>query len=325
MPPTTKKPSKKPLTDSDSTMTDAKTGPTTTTPADREGDVASEIILPEDDAAGDVVGKRRMTEAQRELADEVCQDAFLEGVKILNVYQRLHGLMADLPEATRDGQGIEEGRAYRYVGHEALTRLLRPLLLKWRLMVVPSVSSPPQYKYRTAGQRTQIHTTVVMHIHIVNIDDPKDAIYFDTVGNSLVSGDKGVGISISTAIRQGLMKLLTLPTGDPDIETGSETCVRDASDDPGGVLAGQGVRKVAEAPPLSAKGKLRKALLEWGVKGEDQKRVVWAVAVLVAAQVDAEGNYVDSSLDLIRVFVESQITQKISPADALSKGETVKS
>ncbi len=258
-----------------------------------------------------------MTEAQRELADEVCQDAFLKGVKALNVYQRLHGLMADLPGATREGQGVEEGRTYRYVGHEALTRLLRPLLLKWRLLVVPSVSGCPQYEYRVAGQRTQIHTSVVMHIHIVNIDDPKDAIYFDTVGNSLVSGDKGVGISISTAIRQGLMKLLTLPTGDPDIEAGSEQVVAKGFQDPSAKTNG-GVRAVPEATkPTTKSEELRTALNLWGVNPENHRLAVDRLAKLLGCQRNSDKVFEDKSLDLMTLAVNGYVTQESKPEDVL--------
>lgn len=109
---------------------------------------------------------------------------------------------------------------YRFVSHDQVTAKLHPLLVKYRVVVVPSVEEMIQ-----DGNRT----TVKLLVSFVNADDPKEAITqryiahgidgggLSREGKPLPVGDKGPGKAISYAYKYALLKTFCLETGDdPD-------------------------------------------------------------------------------------------------------------
>jgi len=72
-----------------------------------------------------------------------------EEIKKLNVYQRIHGIMSEASYIEKSDKTVN-GR-YRFVSHDQVTAKLHPLLVKWRVIALPTIESCKQ-----DGNRTEV-------------------------------------------------------------------------------------------------------------------------------------------------------------------------
>jgi hypothetical protein len=131
-------------------------------------------------------------------------------IETLNIHQRLFGIMSELKPLEKDKEVKNaNGRVmYEYISHDAVTAHIRPLLIKYRVMVQPTVDS-----VKTDGNRTELEVAV----HFINVDNPADAISVGTIGYGVDPSDKGPGKAFSYALKYAYLKLFLLNSGD-DIE-----------------------------------------------------------------------------------------------------------
>ena len=121
--------------------------------------------------------------------------------------QRLNAVQGECSYVQKEKK---QGMRYSIVSHDAVTALVRPLMVKWGVVYFPHVM-----KMEQVGNRTQIH----MSVRFVNIDDKDDFIDVTTGGYGIDDQDKGPGKAISYSIKYALLKTLGLETGDdPDTE-----------------------------------------------------------------------------------------------------------
>jgi len=129
--------------------------------------------------------------------------------KVLNIHQRLNAVMADVNYIKKDKK-IEIGKgSYSVTGHDAVTKLIHPLLVEHGINLIPSVVDMTQ-----EGNRTR----VLMSFEWVNIDDPKDSFTNQCVSYGVDNQDKGPAKAISIAQRVITIKTIHLETGERDIE-----------------------------------------------------------------------------------------------------------
>lgn len=130
-------------------------------------------------------------------------------IETLNIHQRLFGIMSELKPLEKDKHVEIKGKvAYEYISHDAVTAHIRPLLVKYRVMVRPTVQS-----VRTDGNRTELEVAV----DLINVDNPSDTISMLTIGYGVDPSDKGPGKAFSYALKYAYLKLFLLNSGD-DIE-----------------------------------------------------------------------------------------------------------
>ena len=97
---------------------------------------------------------------------------------------------------------------YRFVSHDDVSEKLHPLLVKHRLLAVPTVNSITQ-----EGNRTMVNLSVFF----VNVDNREDQFKVDFPGYGVDASDKGPGKAISYAFKYACLKTFCLETGeDPD-------------------------------------------------------------------------------------------------------------
>lgn len=102
---------------------------------------------------------------------------------------------------------------YRFVSHDDVAEKVHPLLVKHRVLALPTTIDLKQ-----EGNRT----TVMQRVFFVNADDPKDQFNVDFPGYGVDPSDKGPGKAISYAIKYALLKTFCLETGeDPDKDSKS--------------------------------------------------------------------------------------------------------
>jgi hypothetical protein len=102
---------------------------------------------------------------------------------------------------------------YRFVSHDDVAEKVHPLLVKHRVLAIPTTQSINQ-----EGNRTSI----MLRVHFVNVDKPQDQFFIDMPGYGVDPSDKGPGKAISYAFKYACLKTLCLETGeDPDKDSKS--------------------------------------------------------------------------------------------------------
>lgn len=137
-----------------------------------------------------------------------------------NLCQRILGVMTDL-DYIQKGDKTVNGQ-YRFVSHDQVIAAVHPLLVKHRIVVIPTVEEMTQ-----DGNRT----TVKLIVDFVNADNPHDTRSVRYIaqaidgggvnkdGKPIPVGDKGPGKAISYAMKYALLKTFCLETGeDPDLD-----------------------------------------------------------------------------------------------------------
>jgi ERF superfamily len=124
----------------------------------------------------------------------------------LNIHQRILGIMSELHYIAK-GDKTVNGQ-YRFVSHDQVTAKIHPLLVKYGILIIPTVDEMTQ-----DGNRTIVN----LLMSFTNVDNRLDSFTIKSVGYGVDSGDKGPGKAISYAYKYGILKTFCLETGDdPD-------------------------------------------------------------------------------------------------------------
>lgn len=136
----------------------------------------------------------------------------------LNIYQRINKV--------REGNSYikktkEIDGKYMVVEHDAVTRELRDDLIKWGIVIEPSLEG--EMKTTDSGKRMGrnndqpvIRVEGVYNVQFVNVDDPKDRAVMRVVGHAEDSGDKAPGKLLSYCVKGAMLKMFTIETGESD-------------------------------------------------------------------------------------------------------------
>lgn len=128
-----------------------------------------------------------------------------------NLLCRMLDIMAEL-DYIQKGDAKVNGQ-YRFVSHDQVTAKIHPLLVKHRVLAIPSIVSHSQEGNRTVAE---VSTT------FMNVDKPEDKLTVRFLGYGVDSGDKGPGKAVSYAFKYAILKVFCLETGDdPDYDAKS--------------------------------------------------------------------------------------------------------
>ncbi len=128
----------------------------------------------------------------------------------LNIHQRINAVMAEFNYIKKGKDIVAKGKKlYSVTGHDAVTKMIHPLLVKHGINLIPSGESMSQ-----EGNRTRIEMVFAW----VNIDKPEDHIQQKWFSYGIDYSDKGPGSAFSYAQRYITLKTLHIETGEKDIE-----------------------------------------------------------------------------------------------------------
>jgi hypothetical protein len=121
----------------------------------------------------------------------------------LNIYQRVLAVMSELSYVQKGDKTVNN--QYRFVGHDAVSEAIHPMLVKHGIAMIPSVSG-----WKQDGNRTEVDVTV----SFINVDKPEDRFEVQTFGFGVDQQDKGPGKAVSYATKYAVLKTFVLETGD---------------------------------------------------------------------------------------------------------------
>lgn len=123
-----------------------------------------------------------------------------------NIFQRVLNIMAEL-DYIQKGDKTVNGQ-YRFVSHDQVSEKIHHLLVKHKVLPLPSVKEISQDNNRTIVKLT---------VTFINADVPSDCFTVEFPGYGIDSGDKGPGKAVSYAYKYAILKTFNIATGeDPD-------------------------------------------------------------------------------------------------------------
>jgi hypothetical protein len=139
----------------------------------------------------------------------------------LNIHQRINKVMGEIDYIKKNKSISLKGGTFTVTGHDAVTALVHPLLVKYGINIIPTFEgmySEMIIVKKYDKEMEQHRVRVDASFRWVNIDDPKDFIRQEWSSYGCDSTDKGPGMAISYIQRYVVLKTLHLETGDKDLE-----------------------------------------------------------------------------------------------------------
>lgn len=137
-----------------------------------------------------------------------------------NILQRINAVRASNAYIKKSKE-IDVGGKYSVVTHDDVTNNLRDDLVKYGIVIVPSVEGFPIVTQDTgmvAGAKAIpiVRFEAVFAIAFKNVDEPKDEIVVRVPAHALDMGDKAPGKAISYATKYAMLKIFSIVTGEED-------------------------------------------------------------------------------------------------------------
>ena len=130
----------------------------------------------------------------------------------MNIFERLNAVQQEVSYIQKEQKS---GMRYSIVSHDAVTKKVRPAMVKHGVVYWPN-----EIYYRQNGNRTEAH--IIVRFQSVN-SEKSDFIDVSSLGYGIDQQDKGPGKAISYAVKYALLKVLGLETGDdPDLDQDTE-------------------------------------------------------------------------------------------------------
>lgn len=196
--------------------------------------------------------------------------------RALNLYQKLAAITGDVGAIAKGGQNTEQ--KYAFIEYAAVAGRLRDLFAEYGVVVVPRMATTSEHqreeittKYGNKG----VAMLIDFEFQVLNADDPDDNFTVNWVGEAADYGDKGVNKAATAALKYYLMRQFNIS------EKGDE--------DPDGQTIDRGSTKQQAPTPPPKKPepamitpeqtkKLFATIGDKGIKGEDQKKLVYKLA-----------------------------------------------
>ncbi len=139
----------------------------------------------------------------------------------LHLMQRIAGAMNDVAYVQRETK-IVPGAGYRPVSHQAIIAKVRPILIKWGIVIAPSECLKSEtIQYTSDKGKPMFFTTIVQGYRVASSDNAEDSFVCSVCACGTDQSDKGANKALTMTEKQLLMKLFHIEIGD-DAESAFE-------------------------------------------------------------------------------------------------------
>ena len=131
----------------------------------------------------------------------------------MNIYQRINEVRKKAGFAQKD----KAVQGYRAVTHDAVTALVRNELIEQGIVIAPTIlNSHNEPAGTTSGGTPIIRYEARYSIEFINVDDPEDALEILVDAHANDHGDKAPGKALSYAVKNAMLKVFSIETGEND-------------------------------------------------------------------------------------------------------------
>jgi hypothetical protein len=129
----------------------------------------------------------------------------------LNIYQRINAVMKKVKYVQKDAKI----QGYKAVTHDQVTSVLRQAMVDEGIVV--EVRQDHGELLVTKDEKNKMHLYCgVYAVELVNIDNPSDRTKVIIESHANDNGDKAPGKALSYAVKNALLKIFSLETGEND-------------------------------------------------------------------------------------------------------------
>lgn len=128
-------------------------------------------------------------------------------VQPLTLTSKLFAIMSEFPQMKKTK--LNKFGNFKYLSHDEVTKEVRKLFVKHRIMAYPSV---------TEMSRDNSLTRVIGHVEIVNVDNEQDRRVIGVAGMCVLDNDKAYGAALSYALKYAYLKLFNIESGEMDTD-----------------------------------------------------------------------------------------------------------
>jgi hypothetical protein len=137
----------------------------------------------------------------------------------VNIYQRLNAVRKIVRRIKKTADVTAGGGSYKAVTYDYLISRIRQHMVAQGIMVLPSVISMTTTQdtgMATAKGVPYIRVEVLLAVRFVNCDDPADYVEVLVSSHGIDNNDKAPQKAITAGVKQELLKVLLLETGEKD-------------------------------------------------------------------------------------------------------------
>jgi hypothetical protein len=136
----------------------------------------------------------------------------------MNVYEAICGVMSEIGAIEKSKKNQQQGFMYR--GVDDVMNALQPLLVKYKVFIVPEVLEQTREERTTKNGNTVIYS--VCKVKYTFYADDGSSVQAVVVGEGMDSGDKATNKAMSIAFKYACFQTFCIPTEemvDPDAES----------------------------------------------------------------------------------------------------------
>ena len=136
----------------------------------------------------------------------------------MNVYEAICGVMSEIGAIEKSKKNQQQGFMYR--GVDDVMNALQPLLVKYKVFIVPEVLEQTREERTTKNGNTVIYS--VCKVKYTFYADDGSFVQAVVVGEGMDSGDKATNKAMSIAFKYACFQTFCIPTEemvDPDAES----------------------------------------------------------------------------------------------------------
>ena len=135
----------------------------------------------------------------------------------LNLFQRIHAVMAKIEYIQKDSNISGSGASYKAVSHDNVVAQVRAHLIDAGIVIYPEqLQSEVLVKRDVAANVKMMLYSGDYAIHFVNADKPDDRISVTVNAHANDNGDKAPGKALSYAVKSAILKVFLIETGEND-------------------------------------------------------------------------------------------------------------
>lgn len=126
----------------------------------------------------------------------------------MKIHESINEIMNELKAVKKNGKGKD----YSYRGLDDIMNALKPLLVKNKVIIVPSVISKDR-EIKVTNKGTEMYVTVV-EVEYTLIADDDSFLKVKSYGEAMDCGDKSMTKALSNAFKSALIETFCIPTQD---------------------------------------------------------------------------------------------------------------
>lgn len=138
----------------------------------------------------------------------------------LNIYQRINKVMQEVPYLQKDTSVGFGNNEYSALSHDYVAMKLNPILVKYGIVVIPSVKKVETSNYKVITNRgsevDRYQVNLTCSVSFINSDRPEERFSVESFAMGFDNQDKAPGKAYSMAVKYALLKTFVITSGDQE-------------------------------------------------------------------------------------------------------------